>query len=313
MILSRFLKPKWQQADPETRKQALQGLENTDPVLVEMARQDPDPVVRRTALERLDDLDLLGAIAGTDADASVRAAAQDRYQSLMAGAGPNSPGLEIRLERLRQNKDPGLAEHLLHHATEPELRLAALEHIDLESSLTEIALRDSHSDLRLAALERIQDPELLDHIARESRNRDKRLYRRARERLDALVAAQACAAHLERLCVEMENLVWDGESGPNAGRFPRLEQEWRDREAAAPPELRERYAQGIAWGEMKQLLFEYLNARLSEPRQRYDELLKAPDHIEQILKRGAVRAREYSAPFLQELRRAVGIRPLGAA
>lgn len=74
--------------------------------------------------------------------------------------------------------------------------------------------------------------------------------------------------------------------------------------------LRERYAQGIAWGEMKQLLFEYLNVRLSEPRQHYHELLKAPDHIEQILKRGAIRAREYSAPFLQELRQAVGIRPL---
>jgi tryptophanyl-tRNA synthetase len=75
--------------------------------------------------------------------------------------------------------------------------------------------------------------------------------------------------------------------------------------------LRQRYAQGIAWGEMKQMLFEYLNARLSEPRQRYLELMQAPDHIEQILKRGAVRAREYSTPFLQELRRAVGIRPLG--
>ncbi|HAS51371.1 MAG TPA: tryptophan--tRNA ligase, partial [Gammaproteobacteria bacterium] len=73
-------------------------------------------------------------------------------------------------------------------------------------------------------------------------------------------------------------------------------------EAAA---LRERYAQGIAWGEMKQMLIEYLNVRLSEPRQHYHELMKAPDHIEQILKRGAVRAREYSAPFLQELRRAV--------
>jgi tryptophanyl-tRNA synthetase len=75
--------------------------------------------------------------------------------------------------------------------------------------------------------------------------------------------------------------------------------------------LRERYAHGIAWGEMKQMLFEYLNARLSEPRQRYHELIQAPDHIERILKRGAVRAREYSAPFLQELRRAVGIQPLG--
>ena len=59
------------------------------------------------------------------------------------------------------------------------------------------------------------------------------------------------------------------------------------------------------------MLFEYLNARLTEPRQRYQELLEQPDHIEQILKHGAARAREYSVPFLQELRRAVGIRPLG--
>jgi hypothetical protein len=246
MILSRFLKPKWQHADPETRKQALQGLENTDPALVEIARQDSDPAVRRTALERLDDIDLLRAIASTDADADVRNAAQDRYQALLAGAAPHSPALEIRLERLRQNPDPGLAEYLLRHAAELELRLAALEHIDLESSLAEIALQNSHPDLRLAALERIHDPELLDHVSRESRNRDKRLYRRARERLDALVAAQACAAHLERLCVEMENLVWDGESGPNAGRFPRLEQEWRDQEAVATPELRERHMQARA-------------------------------------------------------------------
>ena len=76
--------------------------------------------------------------------------------------------------------------------------------------------------------------------------------------------------------------------------------------------MRTRYAQGIGWGEMKQTLFEYLNARLSEPRQRYQELLEKPDHIEQILKRGAARAREYSVPFLHELRRAVGIRPLDA-
>ena len=75
--------------------------------------------------------------------------------------------------------------------------------------------------------------------------------------------------------------------------------------------MRQRYAQGIGWGEMKQTLFEYLNARLSEPRQRYHELLQAPDHIEQILKCGATRAREHSVPFLAELRRAVGIRPLG--
>ena len=246
MILSRFLKPKWQHADPETRKQALRELENTDPTLSELARQDPDPTVRRAILERLDDLDLLSLIAGEDADAGVRAAAGERYRALLAGQTTDGPELAVRLERLRRDPDAGLVEYLLRHAVEPELRLALLERIDTEPALAEIAQRDFHPDVRRAALERVRDPGLLDQIARHNRNRDKRLYRLARERLDALIADQARVAHRERLCVEMENLRWDGESGINAGRFPRLEQEWRDQDAAAPLETRERYAQARA-------------------------------------------------------------------
>ncbi len=246
MILSRFLKPKWQHADPESRKQALQELDNNDPTLIELARQDPNPAVRRAALERLGDLDLLQGIASADADPGVRAAAHDRQRSLLTGKAPDSPPLASRLERLRHSPDPGLAEFLLQQAIEPELRLAALERIDSEAVLAGIAVQNPHPDLRLAALERVHAAELLNQIVRQSRNRDKRLHRRARERLDTLVAAQAHAAHLERLCTEMENLPWDGESGPNAGRFPRLEQEWRNQEAVAPIELRERYAQARA-------------------------------------------------------------------
>ncbi len=246
MILSRFLKPKWQHADPETRKQALRELETTNPTLPELARRDPDPDVRRAVLERLGDLDLLQLIACEDGDAGVRAAAQERYRALLAGQTADGPTLAERLERLRREPDADLADYLLRHAAEPELRLALLERIDTEPALAEIAMGDYHPDLRLAALERVHDPELLDRIARHSRNRDKRLHRRARERLDALAAEQARAAHAERLCVEMENLRWDGESGVNAGRFPRLEQEWRDQETTAPPEPRERYVQARA-------------------------------------------------------------------
>lgn len=246
MILSRFLKPKWQHADPQTRKQALRDLENTDPMLRELARQDPDPTVRRAGLERLDDLDLLHLIASEDADPEVRAAARARYRALLAGQAPASPALAVRLEWLRRDPDAELVDYLLRHAAEPELRLAALERIDAEPALAEIARQDYHPDVRLAALERIHDPELLDQIARHSRNRDKRLHRRARERLDALVAERTRAARCEQLCVEMENLRWDGESGSNAGRFPRLEQEWRDQETAAPPALRERYIEARA-------------------------------------------------------------------
>ncbi len=234
MILSRFLKPKWQHTDPETRQPVSQELES------------PDPALRHAALEHLSDLDRLQAIASEDADSGVRATALERYRFLLTGKAPDSPPLADRLERLRQDADPALIDYLLRHAVEPELRLAALERTTSESTLVEIAAHDPQLDVRLAALERVDEPESLDQIARQSRNRDKRIYRRARERLDALVAEKIRASHIERLCAEMENLRWDGESGPNAGRFPRLEQEWRDQEAAAPPELRECYTQARA-------------------------------------------------------------------
>ncbi|MCK7472307.1 MAG: HEAT repeat domain-containing protein [Desulfomicrobium escambiense] len=53
-----------------------------------MARQDPNPAVRRAALERLGDLDLLQSIASADADLGVRAAAHDRQRSLLTGKAP---------------------------------------------------------------------------------------------------------------------------------------------------------------------------------------------------------------------------------
>lgn len=75
--------------------------------------------------------------------------------------------------------------------------------------------------------------------------------------------------------------------------------------------VRRRYAEGIAWGEMKQYLFEYLNDHLKAPRERYEALLQSPDLIEEALQDGAQRARAVAVPFMQRLRASVGIRPLG--
>ncbi len=83
---------------------------------------------------------------------------------------------------------------------------------------------------------------------------------------------------------------------------------------AAPQEvaeMRKRYASGIAWGTMKQELFAYLNDHLTPYRRRYEELLAAPDYVGQVLAEGASKAREVAGPFLAEIRRAVGYRPIG--
>ncbi|NDY73325.1 tryptophan--tRNA ligase [Desulfobacter hydrogenophilus] len=75
-------------------------------------------------------------------------------------------------------------------------------------------------------------------------------------------------------------------------------------------DLAQRYREGIAWGTMKQELFEYINDILKEPRQQYEELMANPKDIEDILKKGALRAREYSVPFLDKVRKSVGIQSL---
>ncbi len=75
--------------------------------------------------------------------------------------------------------------------------------------------------------------------------------------------------------------------------------------------IEKRYAEGIAWGEMKQVLFEYINEQIKPARDEYNRLIADPAEVERTLLKGAERARELSAPFLDEIRHAIGIRKLG--
>lgn len=74
--------------------------------------------------------------------------------------------------------------------------------------------------------------------------------------------------------------------------------------------MAQRYRNGIAWGTMKQELFEHLNEVLKGPRDTYNELVKSPGDIDTVLKQGAVRAREYAVPMLDRVKKAIGIQSL---
>lgn len=76
--------------------------------------------------------------------------------------------------------------------------------------------------------------------------------------------------------------------------------------------LRNQYRAGIAWGEVKQILFEYLDGLFREPRERYEDLIGNSAFIEAKLREGALKAREFSAPLLRDVREAVGISKIGA-
>ena len=90
-------------------------------------------------------------------------------------------------------------------------------------------------------------------------------------------------------------------------------------QAFATPEeteaLRKLYAQGIAWGDAKQMLFERIDRDVAPMRECYEDLIAHPEKIEQTLLAGAERARQIATPFVRTLRSAVGLRSLsqGAA
>lgn len=76
-------------------------------------------------------------------------------------------------------------------------------------------------------------------------------------------------------------------------------------------ELEKLYAEGIAWGEMKQKLFEYINDHIKPAREEYERLIADPAIVETELRKGADRAREVAVPYMADIREAIGIRKLG--
>ncbi|CAO1660850.1 MULTISPECIES: tryptophan--tRNA ligase [Salinicola] len=72
-------------------------------------------------------------------------------------------------------------------------------------------------------------------------------------------------------------------------------------------DMRRRYGEGIGWGDAKNEVFEYLNAHLREPRERYEALMNDPGYIEQVLVNGAERARAEANALMEKLRIAVGL------
>ncbi|MBN2210133.1 MAG: tryptophan--tRNA ligase [Sedimentisphaerales bacterium] len=73
-------------------------------------------------------------------------------------------------------------------------------------------------------------------------------------------------------------------------------------------EWRERYTQGgMGYGEVKKRLVELLNELLDPFRARYEELVKDPDYVEDVLRSGGQKARAIGQELMEKVRSATGI------
>ena len=72
-------------------------------------------------------------------------------------------------------------------------------------------------------------------------------------------------------------------------------------------ELAARYRAGISWGAAKQALYEEVENRVGEPRERYDAWMADLPALDELLLAGAARARPIAQRVLQRTRDALGV------
>jgi tryptophanyl-tRNA synthetase len=77
-------------------------------------------------------------------------------------------------------------------------------------------------------------------------------------------------------------------------------------------EFRDALVAGMGWGDAKAKVVERIERDIGPLRDRYSELMGHPERIEETLIEGAKKARAVAAPFLSELRDAVGLRRMVA-
>ena len=77
--------------------------------------------------------------------------------------------------------------------------------------------------------------------------------------------------------------------------------------------LRQAYADGIAWGDAKNILLERIDQEIAPMRAAYEDYMAHPEKVEALLFAGADKARAIATPFMTRLRSAVGLRRLSAS
>ena len=241
--------PAWQSDDPAVRVAAVRDLPADDRgLLLEIARGDPDPGVRRAAVERMPDLATLVAflqdpggagdaegdaraeavaavrdtlVEATDPAAAVAALdvlAEERELAAVARAAELEAVARAALERLSSDRMLG---GVARRAARVEIALDALRRVTDRDELLAVAVKADDKAPALAACERLVEGGALDDAALET------MARQARHKGVARRARAALAARSEDRAVEAA-------PSPGADLCARLEAR-----AAAVPSLEE--------------------------------------------------------------------------
>lgn len=253
--------PRWKHADPAVRLEAVRDLDDHIE-LAGLAESDPDAKVRRAAVARIADPDVLGRCAA-DSDPSVKDAASDRLAELAMDASDATRAVHAvskltdarRLAQIAKSAQADAADAvrtaalaglsddralgaIARHAKVEAIALAALARVTSADEMFDTVLNSDHKDVALMAFDRVVDatnPDVAQLKTIEARTQQKSAAKRARTMLQAIEDAETArrAAEEERrrqetlLCDAVEGVTSVQDADRSEADLTRLESAWQ--------------------------------------------------------------------------------------
>lgn len=253
--------PRWKHADPAVRLEAVRELDD-HLELAGLAESDPDGRVRRAAVGRIADPDVLGRCAA-DADSSVKDAAMDRLAELAMDASDAALATRAvskltdtrRLAQIAKSAQADTADAVrtaalaglsddralgavARHAKVEAVAMAALARVTSADELFDTVLNSDHKDVALSAFDRVVDannPDVNQLKTIEARAQQKSAAKRARTMLQAIEDAETARRLAEEERRRQETLLCDAVEGATSVVDPdrseadlaRLESAWQ--------------------------------------------------------------------------------------
>jgi exonuclease SbcC len=266
MIFQTFLQSKkWQDKDPSVRLKAIADLhhsgdsESADAaeaagILAQMARKDPDRVVRLATIAHVVSLDDLDALR-SDADEEIQHAALVQHCRVLSGAAHSPLDAATRIELMRRITEKPLLLAILHDCGCDETGLATLGHLLQEFTLDDKGLLDiaAHSNnhtVRLAAARHLQGLDVLEQLAELVKHKDKAVLKHCKEHLQAAHDARAKQAADEAqalsLCEAVETLAGKVIGALSQAQFDYKLSQWQEVAHAADAALQARFEAACA-------------------------------------------------------------------
>ncbi len=235
-LFQRFLAPKWKNKNPDIRKQALIALNRDDnqSIFLDIANHDNVSDIRQLATKRLNNLDELLNISTNNSDTYVRDLAHKLISQILANSTDICEKDRIEkitaLDEQSPQKQKTLEFIALKGDTSP-VRTAAINKINREALLGDLAIKDPDQQIRISTAQRLNHKSTLERVLKATKNKDKQISKIIKTKLEEITAEaqrpKLLLAQQKSICLSMEQLGNKGLWERDKTQFDQLNEQWQ--------------------------------------------------------------------------------------